>query len=155
MTCYSHLKMQYIHAHTCYSSTNRTITMLHYRKRTTCTSCPSWRTPQQYIMPSGCFLSSERITASLVTLIICQYGNEVVDHDSVLTVKNEVSGSSQAGWTSWISEHQAAIWIEAMCAAFQRERTSSWLSVLRFRNMGSIYRKENLEMHYVLDTCGN
>ena len=54
-------------------------------------------TPQQYIMPSGCFLSSERITASLVTLIICQYGNEVVDHDSVRTVKNEVSGSSQAG----------------------------------------------------------
>ena len=25
----------------------------------------------------------------------------------------------------------------------------------RLRNMGSIYRKENLEMHYVLDTRGN
>ena len=75
-------------------------------------------TPQQYIMPSGCFLSSERITASLVTLIICQYGNEVVDHDSVRTVKNEVSGSSQAGFPN----------LSTSCCMFQSSITVGFVT---------------------------
>ena len=77
--------------------------------------------------------------------------------------KNEVSGSSQAGWTSWISEHQAAIWIEAMCAAFQRERTSSWLSVLPLEEHGFYLQKGEfrdalclryvLKLNYTPQTC--
>ena len=39
---------------------------------------------------SACFQSSQRITASLVALIICQDENETVDCNNVRTVKSEI-----------------------------------------------------------------
>ena len=41
-------------------------------------------------MASACFQSSQRITASLVALIICQDENETVDCNNVRTVKSEI-----------------------------------------------------------------
>ena len=114
-------------------------------------------TPQQYIMPSGCFQSSERITAPLVTLIICQYGNEVIDYDSVRTVKNEVRRVKRHRQDEQAELVNTKLTSELKrCVRLSKEKglLRGYLSS-RLRNMGSIYRKENLEMYYVLDTCGN
>ena len=46
---------------------------------------------------SECFQSSERITAPLVALIISQAADEMVDPNTISTIKKEEEKSSEAG----------------------------------------------------------
>jgi hypothetical protein len=94
-------------------------------------------------MASACFQSSQHITASLVTLIICQDGNETVDRNNVRTVKNEIKRENRQR-----QDEQTEITYNQLtpemkrCVELSREKgSSSWLSVLPLEEHGFYLHK--------------
>ena len=94
-------------------------------------------------MASACFQSSQRITASLVALIICQDENETVDCNNVRTVKSEINRENLQRQ----DEHAEMTYNQLTpemkrCVELSREKgSSSWLSVLPLEEHGLYLHK--------------
>ena len=94
-------------------------------------------------MASACFQSSQRITASLVALIICQDENETVDCNNVRTVKSEIKRENRQRQ----DEHAEITYNQLTpemkrCVERSREKgSSSWLSVLPLEEHGFYLHK--------------
>ena len=94
-------------------------------------------------MSSECFQSSERITAPLVALIVCQEVNEFVDPNTISTIKKEIKKRNrhkqdEQDWT--VYNHLSPEL--KRCVTLSKEKgSSSWLSVFPLEEHGFYLHK--------------